>query len=136
MKVNTLLSLLLLLSAFVTLTQAQSPNTAAMIVVVTDQTGAVVTDARVTMLNSATGDSREAVTGTDGRATFAALSLTGTYKITVAREGFGTEERQDLTLRPGETATLKGTLLAGSQAAQFTVYGTPEGEPASSVTFN
>ena len=127
MKVNTLLSLLLLLSAFVTLTAAQSPNTAAMIVVVTDQTGAVVTDARVTMLNSATGDSREAVTSTDGRATFAALSLTGTYKITVAREGFGTEERQDLRLRSGETATLKVTLLAGSQAAQVTVYGTAEG---------
>ena len=127
MKVNTLLSLLLLLSAFVTLTPAQSPNTAAMIVVVTDQTGAVVTDARVTMLNSATGDSREAVTGTDGRATFAALSLTGTYKITVVREGFGTEERQDLRLRSGETATLKVTLLAGSQAAQVTVYGTAEG---------
>ena len=127
MKVNTLLSLLLLLSAFVTLTPAQSPNTAAMIVVVTDQTGAVVTDARVTMLNSATGDSREAVTGTDGRGTFAALSLTGTYKITVVREGFGTEERQDLRLRSGETATLKVTLLAGSQAAQVTVYGTAEG---------
>ena len=127
MKVNTLLSLLLLLSAFVTLTPAQSPNTAAMIVVVTDQTGAVVTDARVTMLNSATGDSREAVTGTDGRATFAALSLTGTYKITVVREGFGTEERQDLRLRSGETATLKVTLLAGSQPAQVTVYGTAEG---------
>jgi len=127
MKFKSLLSLLLLLSAFVTLTVAQSPNTATMIVVVTDQTGAVVTDARVTVLNSATGDSREAVTGSDGRATFVALSLTGTYKVTVAREGFGTEERQDLTLRSGETATLKVTLLAGSQTAQVTVYGTAEG---------
>ena len=100
MKFKCLLSLLLL-SAFVTLTAAQSPNTATMIVVVADQTGAVVTNARVTVLNNATGDSREAVTGSDGRATFAALSLTGTYKITVAREGFGTEERQDLALRSG-----------------------------------
>jgi hypothetical protein len=127
MKFNCLLSLLLLLSAFTTFTAAQSPNTATMIVVVTDQTGAVVTGARVTVLNSATGDSREAVTGSDGRATFVALSLTGAYKVTVAREGFGTEERQDLTLRSGETATLKVTLLAGSQAAQVTVYGTAEG---------
>ena len=127
MKFKCLLSLLLLLSVFVTLTAAQSPNTAAMIVVVTDQTGAVVAGARVTVLNSATGDSREAVTGSDGRATFVALSLTGTYKLTVAREGFGTEERQDLTLRSGETATLKVTLLAGSQAAEVTVYGTADG---------
>ena len=127
MKIKFLLSLLLLLCAFVKFTAAQSPNTATMIVIVTDQSGAVVTDARVTILNSATGDSREAVSGSDGRATFAALSLTGTYKITVAREGFGTEERQDLTLRSGETAMLKVTLLAGSQTAEVTVYGTLEG---------
>src|ERR1051325_7116726 len=127
MKLKGLLSLPLLLSALVTFAAAQSPNTATMIVVVTDQTGAVVTDAHVTVLNAATGDSREAVTGSDGRATFGALSLTGTYKITVAREGFGTEERQDLTLRSGETATLKVTLLAGSQSAEVTVYGPAAG---------
>jgi hypothetical protein len=98
-----------------------------MIVVVTDQTSAVVTDARVTVLNNATGDSREAVSGSDGRATFGALSLTGTYKVTVERQGFGNEERSDLTLRSGETATLKVTLLAGSQTAEVTVYGTTEG---------
>jgi len=126
MKNRAVLSLLLL-SAFATFTAAQSPNTATMLVVVTDQTGAVVTDAHVTVLNTATGDSREAVTGSDGRATFAALSLTGTYKVTVVREGFGTEERQDLSLRSGETATLKVTLLAGSQKAEVTVYGTAEG---------
>jgi len=127
MKFKVLLSLLLLLSAFTTYTAAQSPNTATMLVVVTDQTGAVVTDARVTVLNTATGASRELVTGSDGRAIFVALSLTGTYKVTVAREGFGTEERPDLTLRSGETATLKVTLLAGSQAAEVTVFGTAEG---------
>src|SRR5215467_12464655 len=126
MKLKCLLSLLLL-SAFMTFAAAQSPNTATMIVIVTDQTGAVVAGARVTVLNSATADSREAVTGSDGRATFAALSLTGSYKITVTREGFGTEERQDLTLRSGETATLKVTLRAGSQRAEVTVFGTAEG---------
>ncbi|HEX3248157.1 MAG TPA: TonB-dependent receptor [Pyrinomonadaceae bacterium] len=127
MRIKYLLSLPLLLSALVTFAAAQSPNTATMIVIVKDQAGAVVTDARVTVLNTATGDSREAVSGTDGRATFAALSLTGTYKVTVAREGFGTEERQDLTLRSGETATLAVTLLAGTQPAEVTVFGTLEG---------
>src|SRR5215212_368355 len=106
---------------------AQSPNTATMIVVVVDQTGAVVKDAKVAVQNMATGDSREAVSGDDGAATFAALALTGTYKVTVSREGFGSEERKDLMLRSGETATLKVALLAGSQAAEVTVYGTTEG---------
>ncbi|HET6854420.1 MAG TPA: TonB-dependent receptor [Pyrinomonadaceae bacterium] len=127
MRFKSLLSLPLLLSASITFAVAQSPNTASMIVVVADQTGAVVKDARVTVLNTATGASREAISGTDGTATFPALSLTGTYTVTVAREGFGSEERKDLTLRSGETATVKVTLLAGSQTAEVTVFGTAEG---------
>ena len=127
MKFKSLFSLPLLLSGFITFAAAQSPNTATMIVVVNDQSGAVITDARVSVVNTATGDSREAVSGTDGTATFPALSLTGTYTVTVAREGFGSEERKDLALRSGETATLKVTLLAGSQSAEVTVYGTTEG---------
>jgi hypothetical protein len=55
------------------------------------------------------------------------LSLTGTYKVTVSREGFGNEERDGLTLRSGETATIKVALLAGSQKAEVTVFGTAEG---------
>jgi hypothetical protein len=50
-----------------------------MMVVVNDQNGAVIRDARVSVVNTATGASREAVSGDDGVATFAALSLTGTY---------------------------------------------------------
>src|SRR5690349_4518209 len=126
MKIQLLLTLPLLLSALIT-GVAQSPNTATMMVVVNDQTGAVITDARVTVVNTATGATREAVSGTDGIATFPGLSLTGTYKVTVAREGFGNEERDGLKLRSGETATIKLTLLAGSQNAEVTVYGTAEG---------
>jgi len=119
--------ILCFLGLFVATVSAQSPNNATILVTVNDQTGAVIKDARVTILNTATGDSREALTGTDGNATFAALSLTGTYKVTVAREGFGNEERDNLTLRSGETATIKVTLQPGSQTAEVTVFGTTEG---------
>src|SRR5690348_13268489 len=92
---------------------AQSPNTATLIVAVADQNGAVIRDAKVSVVNTATGALREAVSGSDGTATFPGLSLTGTYKVTVSHQGFGNEERSDLTLRSGETATIKVTLLAG-----------------------
>ncbi len=105
----------------------QSPNTATMIVVVVDQTGAVVKDAKVSVVNTATGAVREAVSGSDGSATVPALSLTGTYAVTVSREGFGNEELKDVTLRSGETATLKVKLLVGAEKAEVTVYGTAEG---------
>ena len=126
MKLKHLFALPLILSALIT-AAAQSPNNATMIVVVNDQTGAVIKDAQVSVVNVATGASREAVSGDDGAATFAALLLTGTYKVTVSRQGFGNEEREGLVLRSGETATLKVMLQAGSQKAEVTVFGTAEG---------
>ena len=60
---------------------AQSPNTATMIVVVVDQTGSVINDAHVSVINTATGASREANSGSDGRATIAALPLTGSSGV-------------------------------------------------------
>jgi hypothetical protein len=120
--------LLLALCAFMAApVAAQSPNTASMIVVVVDQTGAVVKDANVSVTNDATGAAREAISGSDGSATIPALSLTGTYTVSVSKQGFGNEERKDITLRSGETATLKVTLLVGSEKAEVTVYGTLEG---------
>jgi hypothetical protein len=106
---------------------AQSPNTAAMVVVVTDQNGAVVRDAKISVVNNATGGARATVSGGDGSATITALPLTGTYTVGVSKEGFGTEELKDITLRSGETATVKVKLSVGSQSAEVTVYGTTEG---------
>src|SRR5258707_8050728 len=82
---------------------AQSPNTASMIVVVVDQNGAVVKDAKVSVVNTGTGAVREAVSGDGGTATIAALSVTGAYKVTVTMTGFTTEDVTSLTLRAGET---------------------------------
>src|SRR5262245_50048959 len=84
---------------------AQTPNTGSMVVVGEDRNGAVVRDARVSIVNDATGATRDGVTGSEGSVTVAALSLTGTYTVTVAKDGFGTETRKDIALRSGETAT-------------------------------
>ena len=45
----------------------------------------------------------------------------------MSKQGFGTEERNDVTLRAGETATLKVKLLVGTEKTEVTVYGTTEG---------
>jgi Carboxypeptidase regulatory-like domain/TonB dependent receptor len=108
-------------------TRAQSPNTASMIVIVVDQNGAVVKDATVRVVNSATSAEREGMSGSDGSITIPGLSLTGRYSVSVTKEGFSNEEKQDLTLRSGETAALTVTLRVGSEKAEVTVYGTAEG---------
>jgi hypothetical protein len=101
-----------------------------MIVVVVDQKGGVVKDAKVSVVNNATGAAREAVSGSDGSATIPALSLTGTYTVGVSKAGFGNEELKDIRLRSGESATLTVKLRVGAEKAEVTVYGTAEGVSA------
>ena len=115
------------LSCVAGVAHAQSPNTSTIVVVVTDQSGAMVSDAKVSVTNNQTGAVREAVSAGDGSATVPALSLTGTYTVAVSKQGFGSEERPDVTLRAGETATLKVRLLVGSEKSAVTVFGTASG---------
>src|SRR6266404_8275929 len=84
---------------------AQSPNTSTIVVLVRDQSGAIIKDAIVSVINDQTGAVRETISGDDGSATVAALSLTGTYAVKVSLAGFTTEQRKDIVLRAGETAT-------------------------------
>ncbi|MDX6289144.1 MAG: hypothetical protein QOH42_943, partial [Blastocatellia bacterium] len=106
---------------------AQSPNTASMIVTVVDQNGAVVRGANVSVVNTATGAAREAASGEEGTVTIAALPLTGEYKVSVSMSGFATQDVTGLTLRAGETATVKVKLVASGGTSQVTVFGTTEG---------
>jgi hypothetical protein len=119
------LSLAVILS--IGLAAAQSPNTGAMIVNIVDQSGAVIKDVKISVVNTATGAEREALSGSDGSATIQALSLTGAYTVSVSKTGFGTEELKDIVMRSGETATLNVKLLVGSAKSDVTVYGTTEG---------
>jgi outer membrane receptor protein involved in Fe transport len=105
----------------------QSPNNASIVVIVTDQSGAVIKDAKVLVTNEQTGATREAPSGAEGSASFPALSLTGTYSVVVSKQGFGDESRGGLTLRSGETATVRVKLLVGAEKTEVTVYGTDKG---------
>src|SRR5690242_4565707 len=81
---------------------AQSPNTAAIVVTVVDQTGAVVKDATVTITNQATGAARDLRSQADGSATFSALGLTGQYTVRVTKAGFTADDVRNLALRSAE----------------------------------
>src|SRR5262249_31714212 len=106
---------------------AQSPNTAAIVVVVVDQTGALVPDARVTIVNTSTGASRGAVSGPNGSVTIPARSITGEHTVPVAKAGFTPEDVGGVALRAGETASVHMRLVASGGNSEVTVYGTTEG---------
>src|SRR5258707_8214330 len=91
---------------------AQSPNTSALVVVVVDQAGGVVADAKVSVVNGASGSTRTAKSGAEGSVTIAGLPLTGTYTVSVIKSGFTAEDVAGLTLRAGETATVKVKIVA------------------------
>ena len=55
-----------------------------MIVIVVDESGAIIKDTRISVLNTATGAVRDAVSGNDGSAILPALPLTGTYNVSVS----------------------------------------------------
>ncbi len=122
-----LFALLLTVQLLASAAFAQSPNTSAMIVVVVDQNDAAVPAATVSVVNNDTGASREATSGSDGITNFPALSLTGTYTVTVSKQGFANGEAKDITLRSGEPANVRVKLLVGSQAVDVTVFGDAEG---------
>ena len=86
-----------------------------------------MTDATVSVTNTETGTTRDVHSGNDGSATFGALSLTGTYVVTVTKQGFSSEERKGITLRAGEMATLKVKLFVGTAQSEVTVFGTTAG---------
>ena len=82
--------------------------------VVADQSGAAVNDAKVSVTNTATGAARETPSSVDGSATFSALSLTGAYTVKVPKSGFGDEQAAGIVLRSGETAMVRVKLNVGS----------------------
>ena len=125
-KVTFALLLCFLVSASL-LSVAQSPNTAAMTISVVDQTGNPVQGANISLVNDATGASRQASSGEDGSITVPALSLTGTYTVSVSKQGFGDEQRKDISLRAGETAVIRVKLMVGASKSEITIYGTKEG---------
>ena len=87
---------------------------------VVDESGAVVANARVTIVNLATGLERATATDPQGRFT-AALLPPGRYSLDAQREGFATTRLDELVLNVGDDVTVKVLLKVGGIDQTFTV---------------
>src|SRR5262245_26107750 len=90
--------------------------------VVTDNTGGVVPGATVKAVETATGFSRDTVTGADGRYSFTSLRPTG-YDITAEIRGFRTYQRKGGELQANQALTINITMEVGSLEETVTVAG-------------
>ncbi|MEG9435739.1 carboxypeptidase regulatory-like domain-containing protein [Edaphobacter sp. HDX4] len=92
--------------------------------VVSDPSGAALSDATVIIHNEETGNERKLVTGSNGR--FSAPSIPiGTYTISVQHDGFSTQRRTDIPLTIGQSKELDFPLTVDSVEQQVTVEDTP-----------
>lgn len=98
---------------FSPLVQAQTAGTGSIAGTVTDQSGAAVAEASVTIIDTATNTSRTAVTNDVGRYAFANVPP-GTYDVTINKSGFRVAKLSNQTVTVGSTLTLNASLEVGS----------------------
>src|SRR5215831_13479785 len=81
--------------------------------VVLDNSGAVISGARVTVTNTATSQARKTVTNTSGEYS-APFLAPGTYDVEASKDGFANVLRRGLTLQVDQTLAINITLKPGS----------------------
>jgi len=92
--------------------QAQG-STADVLGTVTDPSGAVIPNAKITALNTGTGITRTVQSGNGGEYVITALQI-GTYKVTVEAAGFKSFVAKDLTLSTGDRMRVDAKLTLGA----------------------
>src|ERR1700761_7045751 len=116
---STLL-LLLLLALGIPAAFAQLSTTATITGTVTDETGAIVTDATVTITDQATHTATVRQSNNDGTFVVPGLAVS-TYSVSITKSGFQTYAVSGIILPPAVTATVNGTLKAGASNTTINV---------------
>jgi len=98
----------------------QARDTASMYGTVTDAQSAMVPEARVTITNTATGQTRTVDTDSTGGYVFPLLPV-GTYSLTVEKAGFRKYERRSVLLQANENIRVDASLAVGNLQETVTV---------------
>jgi hypothetical protein len=106
--------------AFPITSHAQSADTAALEVYVTDPSKAMVMGAKLHLLQKQQNISRDAVTDKSGHYRFTALPV-GDYVLTIDKDGFGVLSEEGITLSVSQEATLNIALKVADASTEVTV---------------
>lgn len=87
---------------------------------ISDSQGAIISGAKVTARNLATGVERQTQTDSDGNYVIPALPV-GTYRLEVQQEGFSTQIINEIKLEVAQTTVQNGRLEVGDIAQEVTV---------------
>lgn len=89
---------------------------------VTDQAGAPIPDATVSIENSQMGFNRSSNSNDDGYYVFPNLPL-GSYTVAIQKSGFSTQQHADVILDAGTEATIDAQLQVGAMSTAIEVSG-------------
>src|SRR5215470_4364689 len=94
--------------------------------VVSDPSGSVLANAKVTLTDAGSGSQRETVSNGDGYYTFASVPV-GTYNLSVEVQGFQTSRADGIALGGAEKRNLNVSLVVGStnEKVEVNAVGTP-----------
>ena len=90
--------------------------------IVSDPSQAVVTAAKIKLVNAESRDNREAVTNSDGYYTFVSVPP-GAYEVTVTAPGFETYKQTGIAIRGGDKINVNVTMKLGSTTNVVEVTG-------------
>ncbi len=108
---------------FLSIPMLHAQETASIVGTVTDQSGALLTGAQVTLVNEATHFTRVVETNTSGQYVASAIP-TGSYAITVDKTGFKKLQRTGVQLTLASTLTVDLQLSVGAMTQTVAVTGT------------
>jgi hypothetical protein len=101
--------------------------TGSLAAIVTDSSGAVIPNAKVTITNAASGDLRRSVTNAEGYFSVTGI-YPGTYNVSVEAPGFSIYKVERLTFNSGDVRTLPNIVLeVGSVGTEVRVVDALEG---------
>jgi|SoiMethySBSTD1v2_1073268.scaffolds.fasta_scaffold11922_4 hypothetical protein len=130
-----LIGILLVLSAAVTTPAWAQVQTGSIFVKATDEQGASVPGANVTLTSPILPQALVGVTDSTGSYRFPSLGV-GTYAVKVALAGFQTVTREEVVVLQGQTATLDFSLKVSTVSEEVTVKGETPVVDAKSANIN
>ncbi len=111
----------LLACLFLASSAVWAQSTASIVGRVSDSSGAVVSGAKVTVRNSASGFERSTVTTDTGDYELPLLPITGAYSLSVSKQGFQTQELTGIVLQVDQRARLDISMKLGSISEIVTI---------------
>lgn len=119
-KLHAAMSLMIAVLLFAAHSDCQIAGTGSIQGIIADQQGAVVRDASVTVLNTATGVEHKTTTGADGLYSLPNLAI-GTYILDVSATGFKRYSQTGIILEVGSSIAVNVTLHVGTVTQEVEV---------------